>query len=45
MKKTPIGGQKCYKIFDMFNILLIPTVSRTKKIVGMQLPASINGRV
>ena len=33
LKKTPIGGQKCYKIFDTSNILLTPPVTQTKKIV------------
>ncbi len=30
--KTPIGGQKCYKIFEVSNTLYSPTVGGTKKI-------------
>lgn len=31
-EKTSIGGQKCYRIFEVFNILLTRELCRTKKI-------------
>ena len=31
-KNGPIGGEKCYKIFDTSNTLSSPTVGGTKKI-------------